>query len=45
MTPDELRQLLNDERDTNHRRGASDLTLADCLDEDDKQGRLFGGLI
>lgn len=53
MTPDDFRQLLDEERgvdelleydDDGVSRRATRLTLADRLDADDEDNRLFGGL-
>lgn len=45
MTPEELSELLADERDEYRPRGAMDMTVADTLDEDDDGQRFVGGLI
>jgi len=43
MTPEQLAELLDEEREESHRRGRLDLSIADYLDDDDEQ--LRGGLL
>lgn len=43
MTPEDLRDLLDDEQPERLRPGRMDVSVADLLDDDD--GRLTGGLL